>query len=38
MRAEVFTAKSTKDVAEQLKRQFNEWLASVPTARPVIVE
>lgn len=38
MRAKVFTAKSTRDVAQQLERQFNEWLASEPTAKPVIVE
>lgn len=38
MQTKVFAAKSTRDVAQQLERQFNEWLASEPTAKPVIVE
>jgi hypothetical protein len=38
MRAKVFTAKSTKDVAQQLERQFNDWLTAEPGVRPVIVE
>ncbi len=38
MKAKVFTERSTKDVAEKLERQFNDWLAAEPAARQVIVE
>ena len=38
MRAKVFTARATKDVAEQLERQFDVWLAANPEAKPVIAE
>ena len=38
MKAKVFSERSTKDVAEKLERQFNEWLAGHPSAKPVMVE